>query len=268
MQNIIIYGSVAKTDQIKSLTDVERKVIKIISDSFREGKASIEVDDTTYSGIKEKLKTEPATRKPTPFLEKMLKVFQNFFSDRISSESLQKEIQNALHTTEPLIQKEIQIIQKQQQRHDQIQSDLKNAQQKLSKLDPQKNQTEINELKGEIRRLYQEKANLDIVQIPKELRSQVEKFTNKMAHICEDVKTDTLTHYYKELQDAIGDQFKENQSNHGELSSQFTKDYVNRNIANFVLVDRDKNIYLENAKIGTSKEEKKETYLKKFNGLL
>lgn len=119
MKAFIDLAAKADTTNIKSLTQEERKILKVMSEALREGKSEITISDIhTLASIKLALKSG-ILLETTSYSEKMKKVWDNLFNGRVSSNSLKQEIA----TTSQLLKKS-----------EQIKGDLKAKRDELSQL--------------------------------------------------------------------------------------------------------------------------------------
>lgn len=227
----------ANNENIKALTDSEKKTVMAISQAIKSGRSSIDlkgIQEQSLESIKTKL-TEKQNIKHSSFFEKILKFFLNLFNLRTSSHALKKDVlASSMFLTENLA------------RLEKIEKSLKEKMGALEKLIGEDGKKEsIAELKKEISMLSKEKARLESLVFPLEDKTKTqyaekEKAINKFKKEIpgflreakaiagpQEIKKDLLA--YLEKANADSDQFRKDYTRTGfklKISDPLKGDFV------------------------------------------
>lgn len=233
---------------LKNLSDADRKTLKVMSDAIREGKDSISVGKDSLTRIE---KTFTMRLIPdTSFLEKIIKVYNNIFNDRITSASLAHEL---AATSLQLKNKEIES------KENKLSEMIKNSKGTQAEKD------NINALVKEICKLASERAKLEAQANPhSKSQKEIAQFKKEIPGLIRQSKKDSLNLFQKDFVDQVKSESKDLKS------TQFEKDYVRAGVS-LTVSDRTKpkHKFVGDAypPHGTSLEERLESHNQAFDKL-
>jgi len=157
MWHVLKEAENADIQNIKALSETERRTIKIMAEAVRQGKTSIDVKDKTFKSIEVKLQTPQAVISSS-FIEKIIKFFQNIFGLRTSSASVIKDVA----ASSRMLTKNIAALEK-------VKRKLKKKLEALGLAE----KDQFESLRNEIEKLSIEKANLESFLFPREDQTKI-----------------------------------------------------------------------------------------------